>query len=127
MKLLRQGGQFVLIGLLQLLLDWAVFVSATALGVSVASGNLLGRVSGATLGFWLNGRYTFAERGNARLGWRRLLRFALVWIVLTVISTWLIGQLATVLGLRYAWLGKPVVEGLLAMVSFFIWRHLVFR
>lgn len=127
MKLLRQGGQFALIGLLQLLLDWAVFVAATAAGMPVAPGNLLGRVSGAALGFWLNGRFTFAEQGSARLGWQRFLRFALLWIVLTVISTWLIGQVATALGLRYAWLAKPVVEGLLAVVSFFVWRHLVFR
>lgn len=127
MSLLRQGGQFVLVGLLQLLLDWAVFVAATALGMPVAPGNLLGRVCGAMLGFWLNGRYTFAVAGDARLGWRRLARFVLLWIAFTVASTWLVGQVAGALGLGYAWLAKPLVEGLLAGVSFFAWRHLVFR
>lgn len=127
MKLLRQGGQFIIIGLLQLLLDWAIFVAATAFGVPVAPGNLLGRICGAALGFWLNGRYTFADNGSARLGWQRFLRFALLWIVLSAISTWLVGRVATTLGLQYAWLAKPVVEGLLAVLSFFAWRHLVFR
>ncbi len=53
MTLLRQGTHYVLVGLLQLLLDWAVFVAATALGMPVAGGNIVGRVAGALLGFWL--------------------------------------------------------------------------
>ncbi|WP_434212923.1 GtrA family protein [[Pseudomonas] boreopolis] len=127
MKLLRQGGQFILVGLLQLLLDWAVFVAATALGMPVAGGNLLGRVSGAMLGFWLNGRYTFAEADGARLGWQRLQRFALMWIALTAVSTWPLSVTTHSLGLQWAWLAKPLVEGALAVVSFFLNRHLVYR
>lgn len=127
MSLLRQGRQFIIVGAVQLLLDWGVFVAATALGMEAAPANLIARVSGAALGFWLNGRWTFAEDGQARLGWRRLLRFLLVWTSLTVVSTWLVAGISTNLGLQWAWLAKPVVECGLAVVAFFLWRHVVYR
>ncbi|WP_313173331.1 GtrA family protein [Stenotrophomonas sp.] len=127
MSLLRQGSQYIAIGLLQLALDWAVFVAATALGVPVAPGNLLGRVSGALLGFWLNGRYTFAAQGEQRHGWKRFARFLVLWLLLTAISTGLIDWVAQSLGLQYAWLAKPVVEVSLAGLSFVLLRHVVYR
>src|SRR5690606_2644236 len=86
--LLRQGSHYVLFGLLQLLLDWAVFVATTWLGMPASRGNLAGRVSGALLGFWLNGRFTFSDGSGTRLGWRRFLRLALLGTALTVASTW---------------------------------------
>ena len=127
MSLFRQGSQYIAIGLLQLLLDCAVFVTATALGMPVAPGNLLGRTSGAVLGFWLNGRYTFATQGEQRHGWKRFARFLALWLLLTVVSTWLIDWVAHSLGLQYAWLAKPLVEAGLAGVSFLLLRHVVYR
>lgn len=127
MSLLRQGGQFIVIGLAQLLLDWLVFVGISALGVPVPVANIVGRTSGALLGFWLNGRYTFARDGQASLGWGRFARFWAVWGVLTAISTWAVTSVAAMVGLQWAWIAKPVVEGLLAVASFFIWRHVVYR
>ncbi|MFT3669754.1 MAG: GtrA family protein [Pseudoxanthomonas sp.] len=125
--LLREGGSFVFVGLAQLVLDWLVFVALTAAGVPAAPGNLAGRVSGALLGFWLNGRVTFARDGEARLGWRRFGKFLLVWVPLTVVSTLAVTWVATSLGLAHAWLTKPLVEGVLAIVAFFLWRHVVYR
>jgi putative flippase GtrA len=125
--LARQGGSFLIVGLLQLLLDWLVFVGLTALGMPAAPGNIAGRVAGALLGFWLNGRVTFAQGGQARLGWARLGRFLAVWIPLTVLSTLAVSGISRVLGLELAWLGKPLVEGVLAVVAFFLWRHVVYR
>jgi len=127
MSLFRQGSQYVAIGLLQLLLDTAVFVAATALGMPVAPGNLLGRTSAALLGFWLNGRYTFATQGEQRHGWKRFARFLALWLLLTVVSTWLIDWVAQSLGLQYAWLAKPMVEVGLAGVSFLLLRYVVYR
>lgn len=101
--LFRQGGSFIAVGLAQLLLDWLVFVGLTALGVPAAPGNLAGRISGALLGFWLNGRVTFARDGNARLGWWRFAKFLLVWVPLTVVSTLAVTWVATSLGLAHAW------------------------
>ncbi|HRN61457.1 MAG TPA: GtrA family protein [Luteimonas sp.] len=125
--ILRQGGHYLLAGLLQLLLDWLVFVALSALGLPVAASNVAGRVAGAMLGFWLNGRVTFARDGRARLGWRRFLRFVAVWLALTLASTLLVGWIAAQLGLQQAWLAKPLVEGALAVVAFFLWRHVVYR
>lgn len=116
-----------MVGLAQLVLDWAIFVLTTWLGMPAAPGNLLGRFGGMLLGFWLNGRFTFADGGRARTGWRRFARFLAVWSVLTLVSTWLVATLAQRLGIEYAWLAKPVVEAFLAAVSFLAMRHLVYR
>lgn len=127
MLLLRQGSQYLAFGLLQLLVDWAVFVAATALGLDAVPANLLGRISGAMLGFWLNGRYTFACEDGARLGWQRFRRFGVLWISMTIASTVLVHAVEQHLGLHSAWMAKPVVEGGLAMVTFFLLRRLVYR
>jgi putative flippase GtrA len=127
MRLLRQGSQFIVIGVLQLLVDWLVLVTSTAAGVPVSIGNLLGRSGGAVLGFWLNGRYTFADAGQSRLCRAAMLRFVLLWLLLTALSTWLIAWAHATYGLRWAWLAKPVVEGTLSLLSFVLMRQLVFR
>ncbi|MCC4633070.1 GtrA family protein [Xanthomonas dyei] len=128
MSLFRQGSQFTLIGGLQLAVDCGIFIAATAAGMPTVPANLLGRISGAVLGFWLNGRYTFAQQGGgARLGWQRFRRFAVMWLALTLISTWLLSATVDLVGLRQAWLAKPLVEGGLAIVSFFLGRHVVYR
>ncbi|KAF1721809.1 GtrA family protein [Pseudoxanthomonas wuyuanensis] len=127
MTLFRQGGHFILVGLLQLALDWALFVALTWLGMGAGPANLSGRVCGALLGFWLNGRMTFAAQGKPRLGWRRFARFLAVWLALTLISTVAVTWVAHGLGMQQAWLAKPLVEGVLAVIAFFLWRHLVYR
>lgn len=100
MSLFRQGGQFAMIGALQLAVDCGIFIACTAAGMPAVPANLLGRISGATLGFWLNGRFTFAQQGDARLGWQRFARFAVMWLALTVISTWLLSATVDLVGLR---------------------------
>lgn len=127
MSLARQGKYFVLIGLLQVLVDWAVFVGLSALGLPPAVANLGGRVSGACLGFWLNGRITFAENGEARLGGTRLFRFLVVWMVLTTLSTLVMSWIAGGPGLAWAWMAKPLVEAALALLSFLLARHWIYR
>lgn len=127
MGLIRQGGSYLIVGLIQLMLDWVMFVAASALGMPVAPANVLGRVSGMLLGFWLNGRHTFAQEGQRRLGWARFARFLAVWAVLTLLSTVLVSTVAQQLGLSLAWLAKPLVEGALAAVSFVLMRQFVFR
>ena len=127
MPLLRQGGYYLVFGVLQLLLDWLMFVALTALGVPAAPANLASRTSAALLGFWLNGRYTFADGNGQRLGWRRFARFWLLWLAMTAISTVLVAWVASRLGLHQAWLAKPLVEGMLALATFFLLRHWVYR
>lgn len=126
MSLLRQGSHYVAIGILQYIVDWGVMVSLSHLGMSVEIANVAGRVSGAVLGFWLNGRITFADE-NARLGPQQLRRFVLLWLVMTGLSTWAVGSVADLAGLGWAWAAKPAVELLLACISFMVSRHWVYR
>lgn len=124
---LRQGGLFLVVGIAQVALDTCVFVAITALGVPVAPANVLGRISGASLGFWLNGRYTFADGGQSRVSKQHLRRFVIAWSLLTLLSTLIMHTLASMVTLRYLWLLKPMVEGLMAMIGFVVWRQWVFR
>ena len=126
MSLLRQGRHYVAIGLLQYLVDWGVMVTLSHFGLAVEAANVAGRVSGAVLGFWLNGRITFAN-DDVPLGRRQLQRFLLLWLCMTAVSTWSVGTVENVAGLRWAWLAKPAVEVLLAGVSFMVSRHWVYR
>ena len=125
--LARQLVVFGLVGAAQVLLDWGVFVVLTHVGVAVAPANVLGRIAGACLGFWLNGRYTFAAQGRPRLDRQHLLRFVLAWLALTALSTLLVAQVAGRIDLHAAWLAKPAVEAALAVLGFVVWRQWVFR
>lgn len=118
---------FLLAGLAQLLLDWALFVALSHAGLALVAANLAGRVAGAVLGFWLNGRFTFADAGRARLERGHLGRFVLAWLALTALSTALLALLAQRYDLQAAWLAKPAVEALMAAIGFLVWRQWVFR
>ena len=124
--LLRQGGSYFIIGLLQLAVDWAVFVALSALGMAVEPANVLGRISGAVLGFWLNGRVTFAGAGTA-VGRRQFLRFLLMWLATTAISTWGVAHVEASLGLKWAWLAKPAIDLTLSAAGFLLSRHWIYR
>lgn len=127
-ELIRQAGQFVAVGAVQLLLDWSIFVSLSALGFSAISSNIGGRMCGALVGFWLNRTYTFAPKGKER-GWTcdQLIRFFMMWLALTCISSVMIQSVHDHIGLRWTWMAKPIVEASLALVSFFLSRSVVFR
>ncbi|MNM84089.1 GtrA-like protein [compost metagenome] len=125
MTLVRQSWLFLLMGFLQWILDWLVTVGLSHAGMSLEISNVCGRLAGAMFGFWLNGTFTFSS--SQPLGRRQLLRFAIAWVVLTVVSTWVVGQVGRSVGLEAAWLAKPLVEAALAVVSFFISRHWIYR
>lgn len=126
-SLSRQLLSFGLIGGVQVLLDWLVFVVLSAAGVPVLAANVGGRIAGASLGFWLNGAVTFRQGSKAMLGRGPLRRFALMWCGLTVLSSTAMALLAATAGLHFAWLAKPVVELVLAALSFVLARHWVYR
>ncbi|HEX5694039.1 MAG TPA: GtrA family protein [Arenimonas sp.] len=126
--MIRQVVGFGLVGGLQLLLDWACFVALTALGVAVLPANLAGRVAGACLGFWANGRFTFAVPGEPpRLGRRRLLRFVVFWLAMSALSTLAVMGLDQFHGLYAAWLGKPLVDAMLAVLGFLAAKYWIYR
>lgn len=126
MSVLRQGRHYLLIGILQWLLDWSVMVGLTHAGMAIEPANVIGRVSGALLGFWLNGRITFAG-DHHRMGRKQFLRFLLMWLATTTISTWAMGSIDDWFGLRWAWAAKPAVEIVLGVIGFVLSRHWIYR
>lgn len=126
MSLTRQGRHYLTIGIVQWLLDWGVMVGLSHLGLTVEIANVAGRVSGAALGFWLNGRITFAG-DDTMVGRRQFMRFAMMWTLTTLISTWTIGAIDDAVGLKGTWLAKPGVELVLGALGFLLSRHWVYR
>lgn len=126
MSLTRQSRHYLTIGLLQYLVDWGVMVGLSHFGLPVEPANVAGRVSGAVLGFWLNGRITFAGDDTA-IGRRQFARFLTMWVLTTLASTWALGAIDDAVGLRWAWLAKPGVELVLGGIGFLLSRHWVYR
>jgi putative flippase GtrA len=125
-KVLHQTRRFVAVGIVQWLVDWATLVGLSALGIPVAPANIAGRIVGAMLGFWLNGRFTFA-RAASDLGWPQLARYIVLWCVNTAISTFAISTINGHADLYGAWLAKPLIEGVLALGTFLVSRYWVYR
>jgi putative flippase GtrA len=122
MTLGRHARGYLIIGIVQWLVDWGVLVLFSHWGMAIEPANVLGRVAGASLGYWLNGKVTF--RGDDTVvGRKQLLRFVLMWTGTTIVSTWSMGMIDHHLGLKWAWLAKPGVEGVLGVTGFLLSRH----
>lgn len=126
-RLGAQGAKYLASGLTQLALDWSVFSLLHVLAVATPAANVSGRTAGALLGFWLNGRFTFAAKGEARMGGKRLLRFVLVWLGLTWISTAALQFCEQWLGAGTVYWTKPLIEATLAVIGFVLSRHYIYR
>lgn len=125
MSLGRHARHYLLVGGVQWLVDWGVMVLLSH-WMAVEPANVAGRVAGALLGYWLNGKLTFAGDDTA-IGRTQLQRFLLMWLGTTAISTWSLGVIDEFAGLRWAWLAKPAVEFALGVVGFVLSRHWVYR
>jgi len=123
----REALRFGIVGVAQLSIDWGVFVATSAMGLPVAWANLVGRVSGAVLGFLGNAHYTFSARRSAPLDRAALLRFATLWSATTLVSTLSVAGIEHYFGLGTAWALKPVIDGSLVLASFLVNRHWVYR
>lgn len=126
MSLSRHARHYLMVGGLQWLVDWGVMVGLSHLGMAVEPANILGRISGAILGYWLNGKLTFAGEDTA-IGRTQLQRFLLMWFCTTAISTWAMGSIDDWFGLKWAWLAKPAVEFVLGVAGFVLSRHWVYK
>ena len=122
MSLGRQGRHYLIIGGIQWLVDWGVMVALSHFGMRVAPANIAGRVSGALLGYWLNGKLTFAGEDTA-VGRTQLLRFLAMWLGTTAVSTWSMTHIDELFGLGWAWLAKPGIELALGVLGFVLSRH----
>lgn len=126
-SLFQQGLGYGLVGVLALVVDWGCFVTLTWFGIATVPANLLARLSGAGIAYLLNGMFTFRDHAGSRLGWRRFARFSTAWIVLTAASTLVMQAVQANAGLQWAWLAKPVIEVVLAGISFLAYRYWIYK
>ena len=126
MTLGRHARGYLVIGGVQWLVDCGVMVLLSHWGMVVELANILGRVAGALLGYWLNGKFTFAA-DHTQVGRKQLVRFILMWLCTTTVSTLSMGAIDEHFGLKWAWLAKGGVEFVLGMVGFVLSRHWVYR
>lgn len=126
MSLRRHLGGYAAIGVLQWLLEYGLMLALSEWVMPVAPANVIGRVCGAMLGFWLNGKWTFAG-DDTHVGRRALRRFVLMWIALTAMNTWLVHAIDVHSGLRMAQLLKPGADILTGIIGFALSRHWVYN
>lgn len=126
MRILRDGAHFIVIGATQLAVDSATYIMLTKFGIAPLFANVCGRVAGAAVGFWLNGRVTFLHRAQPRLH-VRFLRYAVLWLGMTVVSTFALTSIVQHAGLTRSWWAKPLIEAALGVISFLLSRHWVYQ
>lgn len=122
----RQILLYALVGGAQLLVDWCCFVLLTMLKMDVVPANICGRVVGAALGFWLNGKLTFRHTGS-RMGPRQAGKFLLSWLTMTGLSTSAVWGIGATVGIGGARIAKPFVDALLAAMGFLASKFWIYR
>jgi putative flippase GtrA len=127
---MRQPLLFLVVGGIQYVLDAGLYAALVSGGVATLPANIGSRASAAGLGFLLNRYLTFGQRNETLERFSRsLLRFLLLFAVLTLLSS------LALLGLEAAWGADPprriaaklLVEAVLAGVSFLASRFWVYR
>ncbi|HET6565891.1 MAG TPA: GtrA family protein [Xanthomonadales bacterium] len=121
---------FLLVGGLQYVLDAALFAVFISLGIATLPANVLSRATAAAGGFIANRYITFSQRADTinRFGFS-LLRFVILWLVMTALSTGLILLIKQLWGtaVEIQVMGKLLVEAVLAVASFLASKYWVFR
>ena len=123
----RQLVLFLVFGVVQLLLDWGIFVFLTTQGAGVVPANVAGRVAGAVAGFALNRRYTFADTARDKHQGAQMLRFLAGWAITALLSTLLVALVESQFGLGAAWIGKLAIDGTIAVLAFLLSKYWIFR
>jgi putative flippase GtrA len=126
MTLRRHALSYAAIGVLQWLVEYGLMLALFEWVMPVEPANAIGRLAGACLGFWLNGKWTFAGE-DTTVGQRALFRFVLMWIALTLLNTWMVGAIDDALGKRMAQLLKPGADIVSGGIGFLLSRHWVYR
>ena len=126
MTLRRHAASYAVIGLVQWLVEYGLMLALSEWVMPVAPANVIGRVFGAVLGFWLNGKWTFAGDGT-HVGRRAFVRFVVMWLALTVLNTWIVHAIDARFGLRMAQLLKPLADISSGVLGFVLSRHWVYN
>ncbi|MFT4178564.1 MAG: GtrA family protein [Thermomonas sp.] len=126
MTLRRHAAFYAVVGGLQWLLEYALMLTLSQWVMPVEPANVIGRLCGAVLGFWLNGKWTFAA-DDTHVGRHAALRFIVMWVALTALNTGIVAHLDDAFGLRTAQLLKPAADMLTGGIGFLLSRHWVYR
>ena len=126
MTLRRHAASYAVIGIVQWLVEYGLMLALSEWVMPVAPANVIGRIFGAALGFWLNGKWTFAG-DDTHVGRHAAMRFIAMWLALTVLNTWIVAHLDDAFGLRAAQLLKPVADLATGGIGFLLSRHWVYR
>ncbi len=126
MSLRRHLGGYAVIGLMQWVLEYGIMLALSEWVMAVPPANVIGRLCGAILGFWLNGKWTFAGDDN-HVGRHAAARFIAMWLILTIFNTWIVGYIDHNLGLRMAQSLKPFADLLSGGLGFLLSRHWVYK
>ena len=127
MSVMRQGVNYGVVGIIQLVLDWMMFVVLTQLGIMTAPANVISRVVAAFVGFWLNGRWTFQTPEKRALTAGHFSRYLISWIVMTLASTSIVSWAEHIDGVHTAWLVKPAADMCLAGIGFIVSKYWIYR
>jgi putative flippase GtrA len=127
MIFVRQAVKYGIVGAGQIGLDWLIFVLLSQFGLAPSAANVTGRIVGALVGFWLNGRWTFSSAESTPLGASNLTRFAVSWVLTTLLSTAAVVGVDQAHGLHWAWVIKPIVDAALAAAGFLASKYWIYR
>jgi putative flippase GtrA len=130
-KTTTQFFLFLAVGGVQVVVDASLFAVIFIIAGEPLVGNVISRATAAAVGFALNRRYTFDAWRPGEAG-RQVLRYILLWLVLTVLSTSLVGAANAVLGevphgREWLVVVKILIEAVLALLSYLAMRYGVFR
>ncbi len=121
-----QAWRFLGVGVSLLVLDSGLYVAAVLSGLPIGVANPLSRAIAAVAGYFAHRHLTFA--GPRRAGEPvQPLRYVLVWVALTLISTQSLVAIAAHANSVTAMTAKPLVEAVLALISFFLLKLWVYR
>ena len=126
MSLKRHFGSYAAIGVLQWVVEYGLMLALSQWVMAVAPANVIGRICGAVIGFWLNGKWTFAG-DDTHVGHRAFLRFVAMWVGLTILNTWIVHLIDRHFGLHMAQLLKPGADMLSGGIGFVLSRHWVYK
>ena len=126
MTLRRHAASYAVIGIVQWLVEYGLMLALSQWVMPVEPANVIGRLAGACLGFWLNGKWTFAG-DDTHVGRHAAARFIAMWVALTVLNTWIVAVIDDQFGLRLAQLLKPGADLVSGGIGFLLSRHWVYK
>jgi len=125
----KQFFTFIVVGGIQYLLDAAAF-SLFILFFTTEASNILSRMIGALAGYGLNGIFTFKHASKSQIHLNSLIRFILIWCLMTFTSTLAIREFIAAFGndsWTYAVVIKLLVEMVLVILSFTLQKFFVYK